>query len=298
MTAKVILNPYSNRWKAKARWPEAEAALKAAGIQFELAVSEYPGHPVKLAEEALRAGFSPIIVAGGDGTIGDVVNGMSNADPEGTLGPLGIIPMGTANDLFDSLGLPRDLNEIARVLAVGKTRNMDVCIMNERFFVNNSGVGFEPYVTVIQARIKWIKGMIRYLVAALTAVIDNPSWRATIAWDGGQYEGPISLATIGNSPRTGGLFYLSPHANLFDGKMTFMYGYRATRLGVLKLLPQTMQPEGKFVQEEGIREVDTTWIKIHLDRPSPVHTDGEIFPQQLTDFEYRILRERLKIIVP
>ncbi|MFN2215501.1 MAG: acylglycerol kinase family protein, partial [Anaerolineales bacterium] len=73
MTAKVILNPYSNRWNSKKRWPEAEAALKNEGIQFDLAISEKPRHIIELAKEAVEQGFSPIIAAGGDGTIGEVV---------------------------------------------------------------------------------------------------------------------------------------------------------------------------------------------------------------------------------
>ena len=79
MTAKVILSPYANRWNAKARWPEAAAALKAAGVEYELAVSERRRHVIELAEQAARQGFSPIIAAGGDGTIGEVVNGIARA---------------------------------------------------------------------------------------------------------------------------------------------------------------------------------------------------------------------------
>jgi hypothetical protein len=65
MKAKVILNPYAKRWNARLRWPEAEAALKAAGVDFELVVSEHQHHTVQLAEEAVRQGFSPVIAAGG-----------------------------------------------------------------------------------------------------------------------------------------------------------------------------------------------------------------------------------------
>ena len=59
MTAKIILNPYSNRWNAKKRWPEAEAALMAAAVDFELAVSEHPHHTIELAEQAglVAAGY-------------------------------------------------------------------------------------------------------------------------------------------------------------------------------------------------------------------------------------------------
>ena len=150
MTAKVILNPYSNRWNSQKRWPEAEAALKAAGVEFELAVSERKGDIVELAEQAVREKFSPIIVAGGDGSLGDAVNGLARAanSEEEILGPLGIMPTGSANDIAFMLGLPTDLNEAARVIANGKTRAMDLGKLNDRYFVNNSGAGLEPYVTI------------------------------------------------------------------------------------------------------------------------------------------------------
>ena len=58
MTVKVLLNPYSNRWNAQKRWPEAEAALKAAGVAFSLSISEHPGGLLPLAAEAV-AGWLP-----------------------------------------------------------------------------------------------------------------------------------------------------------------------------------------------------------------------------------------------
>ncbi len=99
MTAKVILNPYSNRWNSQKRWPEAEAALKAAGVDFKVEVSQYKGHIVELVEQAARESCSPIIVAGGDGSLGDAVNGMARAARSETekLGPFGIMPLGSAN---------------------------------------------------------------------------------------------------------------------------------------------------------------------------------------------------------
>ena len=79
MTAKVILNPYSNRWNSQKRWPEAESALKAAGVDFDLADLAKKGQIVELAEQAVREKCSPIIVAGGDGSIGDAANGLMRA---------------------------------------------------------------------------------------------------------------------------------------------------------------------------------------------------------------------------
>jgi diacylglycerol kinase (ATP) len=301
MTAKVILNPYANRWKAKARWPEAAAALNAAGVDFEMVISERPGHIFELAEQAAHQGFSPIIAAGGDGTIGEVVQGLAHTanSEKDLLGPLGILPLGTANDMANNLRLPTNLQHAAQIIKNGNTRRMDIGKVNEHYFANNSAAGLEPYVTTKQIRITWISGILRYLVAALWAIMERPQWVANIKWDDGEYNGPISLVTIGNGSRSGGVFYMIPHADPFDGKLTFVYGYRSTRGAMLATLPRAMKPAaGSYVEMDGIFEQNATWIKIHLENPSPAHTDGELFSNAIQDLDYRIYPGRLQILMP
>jgi diacylglycerol kinase (ATP) len=301
MTAKVVLNPYSNRWNARNRWPEAEKALQDAGVEFEMVVSEGPRHIIDLVEQAARQGYSPIIAAGGDGTVGEAVNGLARAakTEQEALGPLGILPLGTANDLVYNLNLPLDLAAAAKIIKNGNFKRLDVGAVNDLYFANNSAVGLEPYVTTKQERIKWISGIARYLVAAVWAIMERPKWIADIKWDDGEYKGPVSLVTIGNGARSGGVFYMIPHANPFDGKLTFVYGYRSTRWAMLSILPRAMKPaEGSYVEVEGIFEKQATWINIHLENPSPAHTDGELFSTGIQDLEYRIYPERLKILMP
>jgi len=300
MTAKVILNPYSNRWNSQRRWPEVESALKAAGVDFDLVVSQKKGQIVELAEQAVREKFLPVIVAGGDGSLGDAANGiMRAAQPKnGQTVPLGIMPTGSANDLVYALGLPTDLNEAAKVIAAGKTRAMDLGKLNDHYFVNNSAAGLEPYVTIKHEKIHWIKGMARYLVAAVQAIMDKPEWYGNVKWDGDEFNGKISLISIGNGRRTGG-FFMTPHADPFDGKLTLAFGYRGTRLGLFQALPRAFnEDKGSYVEMDGMREVHATRISIHLDKPSPAHTDGELLRAWIQDFEYEILPKCLNIIVP
>lgn len=175
---------------------------------------------------------------------------------------------------------------------------MDIGYVNGFYFANNSAIGLEPYITLAQQRITWIKGMLRYLVAAVRGILDNPQWNATIEWDNGHYEGPALLVSVGNGPRTGGVFFMAPHADPFDGELTFVHGYRRTRGQIFKLLPRTMKPgQGSFVEMEGIHEQQATWVKIHMDRPAPAHVDGEIFSEGIQDLEYRICPKRLQILV-
>lgn len=300
MVAKVILNPYSNRWRSQERWPEAEAALKTAGVEFEVAVSQRKGHVVELAEEAAREGFSPIISAGGDGTISETVQGLvrvAKSDQE-PVGPLGIIPLGSANDFVFNAAMPAGLNMAAQIIAEGKTRSIDLGNLNGRCFVNNSAAGLEPYVTIKHERIQWIKGMGRYLVAAVWAIMDKPEWTGIVKWDDGEYSGPLTLVTIGNGRRTGG-FFMTPHADLTDGKLTLAYGYRGTRFGMFQALPRAFnEDKGSYIEMEGMYELDTTKVSIHLDQPSPAHTDGELFPEYVQDFDYSIQPGRLQLLVP
>lgn len=298
MTAKVILNPYSNRWNSQKRWPLVEAALKAAGVDFELVISQSRGHIIELAAQAARDGCSPIIVAGGDGSLGDAVNGISQTvKSDEVFGPVGIMPLGSANDLVYALGLPTNLNEAAQVIARGKTRLMDLGVLNGRYFINNSASGLEPYVTLKHEKIHIIKGMLRYLVAAVQGIMDKPEWHGKIQWDDGSYEGPLSLVSIGNGRRTGG-FFMTPHADPFDGKLTLAFGYRPTRRGLFTALPRAFnEGKGSYVEMKGMHEIQTTHVSIHLDKPSPAHTDGEILPQWVQDFEYKIQPKRINMIV-
>jgi diacylglycerol kinase (ATP) len=300
MTAKVILNPYSNRWNSQKRWPDAERALREAGVDFEVGLSEGPGHIAELTRQAIRAGFSPIIAAGGDGTIGEIVNAMAHElENSETLVPLGILPMGTGNDLAYALKIPFDLAGAAKVIAAGKIQPMDMGKVNDRYFANNCALGLEPYVTTIQAKITSIKGVARYLLATVMAIMDRPSWQIRMEWDGGAFEGPISLVYVGNGPRTGGMFFMGPDADPFDGKLTVVYGYRATRRGMFALLPKTLKSgAGNYLESEGIIEMTVTRLKVHLESPTPVHTDGEIIYTATQDVEYSILPGRLQVFLP
>lgn len=297
MTAKVILNPYAARWKAESRRTEIESALRNAGLDYELVLTERPEHGIELAAEAVRAGFDPIVAGGGDGSISEVVNGMMQAEGKGKLPKLGILPLGTANDLIDNLAMPKELDAAAKIITAGRHRMLDVCEVNRRYFINNAGIGLEPYVTTIQQRMGYVKGILRYLLATLTAIARNPQWTMQLEWEGGSYEGPTTLVSIGNFPRTGGIFYTVPHANGFDGQLTFVYGYLPTRLAILSVLPKTMKAgEGNYVEHPAVHEHNSPWLNVKVTPGSPAHADGELFTEDIQDLNYRIHPARLALL--
>jgi len=296
MPAKVILNPYSARWGAQRRKHEVEAALNKAGINYELVESDAPNHATELAEKASQEGDTPVIIAGGDGTIGEVINGLYRANPDGVLGPVGILPLGTANDLVNNLGLPLDLEQSAEAIAAGKTRRIDLGAVNDWVFANNSAVGLEPVVTIYNIRMTALRGVVRYLVAALRAIFSKPSWTMNIKWDEGEYDGPVSLVSVGNCPVTGGLFRMAPAADPADGRLTFVHGYAPTRLRMLGLLPRTIS--GNFVNDPAVNQYHTAQLTILSSPATPLQADGELRSEGLSEVTYRILPARLDVYTP
>lgn len=294
MTAVVLLNPYSGRWQARRRWPQADEALRRAGVKFELWETGGPSQATEMAERAARQGRSPLLLAGGDGLIGEAVNGLHRADPEGVLGPVGLIPLGTANDLAHNLGLPLDLDGAAGVIAGGRTRRIDLGMVNEWVFANNSAVGLEPVVTQYNSRMVRWRGLLRYLVAALRAINEKPAWNMRLAWDDGAHDGPVSLVSVGNGAVTGGLFRMAPDAVPDDGRLTFVYGFAPTRRKMLALLPRTIS--GDFVHDPAIRQHHTRNLTIQSDHPTPLQADGEIRGEALTSITYRVLPARLDVL--
>jgi diacylglycerol kinase (ATP) len=274
-------------------------ALTAEGLDAEWFETIGPGHASQLAAELSASGRSPVIAAGGDGTIGEVLNGLMITSAGGRLGPFGVLPLGTANDLADNLGIPKDPVAAAQVIAQGQTRAIDLIQVNDRVFANNAGLGLEPYTTRLQADMKRLRGNLRYLVSVLKGIWHNPQWQMDMEWDEGSYSGPVTLVSIGNCARTGGIFYTVPHAVPDDGKLTFIFGYLPTRLQILRALPMTMKAQaGNISEHPAVREIHASWMKVRLEPESPAHADGELFADSIAELEYRILPKHLDIIVP
>jgi diacylglycerol kinase (ATP) len=222
--------------------------------------------------------------------------------------PMGLLPLGTANDLMVNLGIPTDIPDAAKVIAAGYTRRIDLGVViawdiskkiqKKRYFDNNSAIGLEPNVTLTQQKITWLRGSIRYIVATLIAVAKNPQWKMQLQWEGGEYNGPVTLVTVGNNPLTGGVFYMAPHADPYDGKLNCVYGSVPSRIQILRILPRTMKPgAGNYVEHPSIHEINVSWVKIHTDRPTPLHADGEIQFEATQDIEYQILTDYLPVLM-
>lgn len=295
MRTKVILNPYSNRWRAKKRIPEIEQALKDAKVDYDLEVTSHPEEGITLAEAAVNNGFEAVVAAGGDGTINEVINGILRATPEGPTVPFGVLPIGTANDFNLMAGLPQSVGESAKIIGQGSTRLIDAGQVINRFFINNSAVAMEPMVTLENIRMTHLSGEIRYLVALLKAIIKIKAWQMTIKWDSGDFEGPVYLLSICNSARTGG-FTMAPGAAIDDGLLDVVLVPEVPKRTLLLLLLRLIQ--GKHVYHDQVTFVRTTMLSLSSDPGTPVHSDGEVFVESAVGARFIALPGKVRLLSP
>jgi len=120
-------------WRIVSGHPTLEEAERRLGAEWQWRPTQRPGHAVELARAAAAEGAPVVAAFGGDGTVGDVARGILGSDAA-----LGILPMGTGNDVARNLGLPLDLGVACDTLAAGKTRRVDMGAINDTPFLNNA----------------------------------------------------------------------------------------------------------------------------------------------------------------
>lgn len=300
MKAKIILNPYANRWGAKKRIAAVEEACRTAGLDYDMIIIPEPRFGTRLALEGVEAGYDMVIAAGGDGTVNEVVNGLILAAGEGPTIPFGVLPIGTGNDFNDMADLPRNLTEAARSFAAGHTRQIDAGRVRfdgkTHYFDNNCAAAMEPLVTIENEKLIKLSGNIRYIVALVKALAKLKAWNMKISWEGGGYEGPIYLLSICNSPRTGGLFPMAPDASLSDGLFDFVMAPEISKLTVLAVLARLFR--GTHIHHKDVTYGRTPHLSLVSKPGSPIHADGEVLTEAAHEINYDILPGKITLLSP
>jgi len=292
----LFINPTAGRGKAGQRLQHIEAILDSEGVEFRTMTSRGVGDLERLVKNRIEGGNSDIIVAGGDGSIHEAVNGIMRA---GGQARLGVIPTGTGNDFAKACGLSLDWELTARKLAarlVQETvgRKIDVGRMNDRFFANGAGVGFDARVSKAARAFRWPIGNLVYLIAIVRCMIDGIATpEITIEADTLQWRGPVTLTNVSNGPWVGGMFHIAPMAKNDDGRLELVVADPVSRLRLFSLLPKLIR--GEHMNETEITHSGAQRITIESSAAMPSHLDGEI--QALaTRFEFEVLPGALTLL--
>jgi YegS/Rv2252/BmrU family lipid kinase len=245
MKTLAIVNPASGRQEATDKWPRL---LQRGGAESSHVVTWWtqgPGHAETLGAQARREGFERVVVAGGDGTLFEVVNGLW-WEREGELPSVGMVSFGMGCDYVRNFDIPPDpleqldtaLGESVACVDVGVC---DLRDMNgeplQRVFLNVLGMGYDANVVKrIQCQRDRMKGKVPYLLSALQELYSLRSHRLEGEVDGDPFRTDMFLFAAGLGRYFGGGMMITPWASPQEGRLQLVWGRNPGRLEVLRLL--------------------------------------------------------------
>lgn len=299
MTARrvhLFLNPTAGRGRSGKRDTRICELLGRDGIALDVHRSRAVGDLEKQVREHVETGARRIVVAGGDGSVHEAVNGIMRA---GSAAAFGVIPTGTGNDFAKAAGIPLDWQHatalLADRLATGaRGRSIDIGLMNDRYFANGAGIGLDARVTRIARSYRAPIGDLVYLLAIFRAMVDgiaSPNMR--IVCGSTSREGATTLVNVANGDWIGGMFNIAPDAKNHDGQFDLLVVAPVSRPRILQLLPKLMS--GEHLSEKEIEHELVTSVSIESDEPVDCHLDGEMQPMQQR-FEISLLPGALRLL--
>ncbi len=292
----LFINPTAGRGRAGQRLDRIQQLFEAGGVSLDIVRSRAVRDLEDQVTSRIRDGVSKIIVVGGDGSVHEAVNGIQHA---GKTCSLGVIPSGTGNDFAKACGLTLDWEQAAqsllqRITASAPVRKIDIGRVNDRYFANGIGIGFDAKVTRIARSYRWRIGDFVYLLAILRCLYDGVATPdMEIRGERINLSGPVTLATVCNGPWVGGMFHIAPVADNTDGKMDLLIANPVSRTRILALLPLLMR--GKHMHEAEISHHTVSKLTVTSAAPVESHFDGEVQPLQ-NRFDIEVLPAALDLL--
>ena len=275
--ARLIYNPTSGTEAVKKNIIEVLNIIESAG--YETSAFQTSPEPLSAQKEAQRAAednFDVVIAAGGDGTINEVVNGIS---PLKKRPIMGIIPAGTTNDYARALKLPRnDPIAAAKVIAENQIIQMDIGQAKDRYFVNIAGGGVLTELTYhVPSEIKSIFGYFAYVVKAAEMLPQIRQIPLKFKYDDGEFEGKASMFLLGLTNSIGGFEKIAPDAQLGDGKFSLII-VKTANWGEIIRLASLVLAGGKHTEDEQIiyTKTKTLYVESTDNQKVSINLDGEL----------------------
>ena len=239
----LVVNLHASR--ARASLGNAVACLAAHGFDLDIRQTSDRDSLARLVKDCSDA-VDAIVVAGGDGTVNGAIPALIAAGK-----PVGILPLGTANDLALTLGIPADPLAAADVIAAGATRRIDVGKVNDAHFLNVASIGLSVKIAEKQdEELKKQWGIFSYVVAAVGTLTEAERFEAVITCEGRSEKVRAYQVAVGNGIHYGGGLTVSPEARIDDGLLDVYAIETASVAELIALAPRLR--DGTLVERDDV----------------------------------------------
>jgi diacylglycerol kinase (ATP) len=292
----VIVNPAAGRGRGARTLAAVTQAFGRIGVT-DIQTTKAREDESAIAQRAMDAGATTLVAVGGDGTWGNVANAILKAGA-GRDVKLALIAAGTGNDFAKTVGCPAtDVDATARLVAQGVETRVDVGRIEDHFFLNITGFGFDAAVLEDILKIKWVKGEALYLYSALRQLTSYPGVDITVASATRRRDRVRHLMmVIANARNFGGKFLIAPDASLTDGLLDSVAILDASTWRRVKLFSAVGKGKHTSMKEVVIEQSPS--FTVTFDTPPPYETDGEYRRAKSAELTITCQPGALRLVAP
>ena len=277
----LIVNPAAGNGRSMATCNAVCKRLEELGVAYELHKTTHPTHATEIAREAAMNGADTVIAIGGDGTVTETATGLC-----GTKTALGIIPSGTGNDFIKTAGIPSSWEAALDLILTKPARPVDSGIINDRFFINVCGTGFDVMTLDFAEKAKkHVRGLLPYFYGVLRAIAAfRPVQMHIEIGEDTVLEGKYMIFSIANGRFFGGGIPIAPLAAVTDGLLDVLIVDAVPRWKLPAYLIPLMA--GRLYKCKVAHRYLTKRCRI-VCQGMRMQLDGEILPMESADFACR-----------
>ncbi len=313
--SRLILNPVAGTDEGPSLVARINELLRGQFGDLDITITTGAGDAERAGFRAATDGESQLFVAGGDGTLNEVMNGVYAT---GRLGDVvfGLLPLGTGNDFAAAIGIEPDVDDAVRAFGDGHVIPVDVGRLDDRVFVNVSAGGFVAEVSeAVTPELKTMAGRLAYLIGGAQALLSYEPVRARIEPIGashllypsdalavrhaslagiGTHEVDLQLFAVCNSRLIGGGRLIAPEAVIDDGWLDVCVIEAMPTLEFVGLLREVAR--GDHLDDPRVSYFRARDLSLQFDRVIKVNTDGQVL--DATSCRYTILPRAAKFLAP
>lgn len=270
--ARIIYNPTSGRELFKKHLPEVLASLEIAGYETSCHATTCEGDAIHAAKKAVENGFDIIIASGGDGTLNEVVAGVSEFENRPKIG---LIPMGTTNDFARAVHIPRDIKKAVEIIIKGDSIPVDVGLVNnDRYFINIAGGGRITELTYdVPSRLKTMLGQLAYYLKGIEMLPSINATKVRIEYDGEIFEDEAMMFLVGLTNSVGGFEKLAPNSSINDGLFSLLILKKVNIAEFIRVASMALR--GEHLSDPHVIYKKAKNIKVTSDDKVLLNLDGE-----------------------
>jgi len=275
-----IVNPASGNSSRRAHWRAVEQALRASNLRLDTVETSGPRHGVEIARDAVVSGRRRILIAGGDGSAHEVVNGVMQSGALAHEVTLALAPLGTGNDWARSLGVGGEPRAVAALLRSGRSVAHDVGSIEFAgasgtppcWFINVAGAGYDAFV--LSRLPLQTPSRLSYLRGAISGLLQYRPPRFLIRTAARAFEERLWVAFVANGRFCGNGMHVAPHARTDDGRLDVVAIAALHPARVLARLPKLYR--GTIAADPAVRSFTTDRLHIDATPAAAVQADGQL----------------------